>query len=530
MSAGITSLPRRVVPRWRDFRTAVSLDECGSITSPLSLQEPTPNFLKLLGYWGKQRTPALAAEILSESVVTGLQDLAIEAANYLCSRPRMVNPLLIQTAKGVLDSLKKTTTENITDPDSQNLSTISSLRRALRSQAHDPIGWCELSRLHAINGQKDKARKAMLTALALGGESRFILRSATRCFLHLDEPETAFHILQRSPRTKKDPWIAAAALATANVLDKRPSRFRESIGLSQNNNIPIFHRAELLASIATIYMDDGNSKKAKKELLLALSHPTENVIAQACWASFNHHLQVTVSQQLLSDPFTDEANTFAAIKGQNWEYALRSSHRWLQDEAFAGRPAIQAAYIRGIAYNDFTGAAQILCKAALVSPGDTLIINNLAFSLASANRTQEARRWISSIDIELASQSDAICLTATNGLIEFREGRIESGRELYRKAAQRAVAGNLPKLRASALYYLAREEQQANTTFAEEAISIARGLLEKLHDPVGNLLLRKLQSGPLELPEDLIDPDSLPTRMDNPALIKNSRRPDPLRL
>ena len=44
------------------------------------------------------------------------------------------------------------------------------------NEIHNPIVWVELSRLYIMHGQEKKAEKAMLTALHLAPDNRFVLR------------------------------------------------------------------------------------------------------------------------------------------------------------------------------------------------------------------------------------------------------------------------------------------------------------------------------------------------------------------
>ena len=507
MSVGIVALPRRVIPRWRDFQTTVSLGECGSVMPALAKQEPTSDFHHLLALWGKHKNHEIAGEILSESIVSNRPDLAQGVAKFISENAKNASPLALQVAQGILDSPDQPTKTVRLKSVAGNRSRISSLRRILRSQPYDPIGWCELARIHIIQGQTEKARRAILTAYSLGSQSRYILRATARCLLHLKETDTALKLLSQSPLVKRDPWVASAAISLSTILERRIPNLKEAINLAGNTNIPGFHRAELLAAIATYYLHEGSERRAKKGLLQALDFPTENVIAQALWAFINNRITLDIPVQLLENRFTFEANTFASAGNGQWESALRSSHEWVEDEEFAGRPVIEAAFIRTSAFDDFDGAAKLLTGAILTNPNDQLIINNIAFSLASMGDTHGAKEWMRKVDSGVATEIDRICITATAGLIEFRDGNYEQGRDYYKEASKLAITAKHSFLRASAAYHLAIEERRIKSAHMSASENDAIALLEKIKIPLAELLLKKLKSGPLLLPDNLKIPE-----------------------
>ena len=105
--------------------------------------------------------------------------------------------------------------------------------------------------------------------------------------------------------------------------------------------------------------------------------------------------------------------------------------------------------------------------------------------------------------MESVNKREAICLAATMGLIEFREGNPESGRLLYQRASQLALADNQLHMRASALFHLAGEEKRIRSPLAVKTEEQATAIIEKIKDPFGELLARKLKAGALPIPDDL---------------------------
>lgn len=124
-------------------------------------------------------------------------------------------------------------------------------------------------------------------------------------------------------------------------------------------------------------------------------------------------------------------------------------------------------------------------------------------ALASLGRIQEARQHFDSIKLENLNVTEAICLAATQGLLEFRGGNPEDGRQLYRRAAQVALARDQPELRAAAIFHLASEEDRIASGQAQETKKEAERLLAKCKSPIADLLSQRLKGIKFELPKDV---------------------------
>ena len=134
-------------------------------------------------------------------------------------------------------------------------------------------------------GQNDKARMAMLVALSLSNGNRFILRAASRCFMHINEPDIALDILNRSGLCDFDPWITSAEIAISDGFGLKSRCLGKSKHIISDNTITQFSRSELAAGLATIELKAGALKKAKKLMRQAIIAPTENALAQVEWLS-----------------------------------------------------------------------------------------------------------------------------------------------------------------------------------------------------------------------------------------------------
>ena len=94
------------------------------------------------------------------------------------------------------------------------------MRGELAEYPRNPLLWSDLSRLYTSVNSKDKATRSMQVALSLARNDRFVLRGASRLFLHQGEKEKAHKLLESAETLKADPWILAAEIATASAYNK----------------------------------------------------------------------------------------------------------------------------------------------------------------------------------------------------------------------------------------------------------------------------------------------------------------------
>ncbi len=111
-----------------------------------------------------------------------------------------------------------------------------------------------------------------------------------------------------------------------------------------------------------------------------------------------------------------------------------------------------------------------------------MLRNNLAFALASNNRTDDAIKVLRTTDYEKATGMSGITLAATHGLVLFRMGAPDRGRQLYRLAIDRANRLGIQKYCLMADLYLAREEVLARTSATRTAVQQALAKASKSTD------------------------------------------------
>jgi Flp pilus assembly protein TadD len=486
MSADTDLEERRILPRWRKSSRAIRTGELTSIRipppqTPISTEELDTR----LEDWKRERTSPFAVDLLSAAVVLGQPKPAMEAAreilNSLADSP--LHPAA-SLAKRVLGVGEPTALEL---PDAECAATakdaahtVRSLRRSLRSDPRNAIAWVDLARCYAVLGLPEQANLAMGVGLYLSrAENRFVLRSATRLLVHLHDPQAAHSILTKSPLVEGDPWILAAEIAVSSVMGRSSRRIRRARSLVDSSSFSNLSISELAAALGTLEVLAGDVRGAKKLFRRALLSPTDNSIAQAEWASKQLNTRL-VEPSHLTKAFTFEAQALNHYYSAEWELALSAGKNWLADEPFSSRPAELASFIAAVPLADYSTAESLLTCALTANADDPILLNNLAFSLASQGRARAAQEVIERIDGSTLSRRQQIVVTATRGLISYRSNQLDEGSEGYSRALAMATSENLPLLRAMAMAFWAREETIVGGSKASALIGEASELARKL--------------------------------------------------
>lgn len=474
--------PRRILPRWRNFPTTARLGELKS-TKPSNFRPPkfSDNTL-LLDRWKEERIPGIAAEVLSHALLIKDRELAMEAAQFLeqsrdaskeRSRLEMVS-LAVTRSDG--DPTGESWFDETYRPQARD---IRSLRHSLRILPHNAIAWAELALLHAQQGRKKEAGRCMRVAVALAPEDRFILRSASRAFAHLQEHEIGLRFLNRSARTKEDPWLLAAQIALSQSLN-RPQRYiRNAKQIIDSGQVSSANLSELNAALGSILHHEGADKKANKHFRACLQSPTENAVCQVICDQNSAEFQTLARSSHPQRNYESEARTF--YDQISLESACDSAGRWLADEPFSARPALFGSFVAAVALEDYERSLAFLKEGLKPNPHSTMLLNNMALTLARMGSVVEAseylRRAKENSDKEEYTE---IVLTATQGLIQFRSGEVLAGRSSYEDAIARAKRAGRVSEHAMALVFLAREEIDAGTDRATAAASEAEAAVRKL--------------------------------------------------
>lgn len=444
---------RRVIPRWRQSTISASLAD----TAPSSEFKAA----KLLGrahaneksdlarevdVWSQSPTLGVAADLLNFAHDQELRQLLSAPAKFVLDSSLDLSPQLRAVAARTLGSAL--------EPSSKKPSIhskISDLKRHLAFNPRDSIASVDMARLYAIKGQNGRALNAIRRAVALQPDNRFVLRSASRFYIHDDRADEAFSILKRSARTQEDPWLMASLISVEAIQNRSPMYYKKAKSMIDANRFAPFHTAELNAAIATCEANAGQFKNARRLFSRALNDPNDNALAQAIWASNEFVFPVAIDPNWLTRRFSSEANYYAQEHAGDFNAALEAAMQWFEDEPFSTRPLIAASFTASI-LGEFATAQDQLQTALNLDPDDDKIKNNLVFALANQGLIPEAERLLLDIyNSENKRETEISGHTFANlGLLFYRRGDHESGRKFYdladtvlskqKDAASRAIA------------------------------------------------------------------------------------------
>lgn len=259
--------------------------------------------------------------------------------------------------------------------------------------------------------------------------------------------------------------------------------------------LPPEHLTELHSAVATQLLADGRNKVARQTFMKSLVRPTENTVAQAHWA--RRHLQsLRISESNLAIHRGYEARARRAMEDLEWHSARDEVSHWQMDEPFSSRPACLGSYLGITFLGDYQFALQCTDIGLMAEPNDPTLLNNRAVALAYNGQLVSAFETFKSISSVGDSRHPLYVHTATAGLLNFRAGFIEEGREHYRRA--RDLAPQL--LKGRVLLHWAGEEIRLQSDDAEELRKMAIDYLDKQKDPAKDQLEKILLNAAVESP------------------------------
>ncbi len=476
---------RRVLPNWRSFDNSIILGELDSFQKERKvpiLQFTIDDYI--IG-WKLNKSIIHAAELLSAAVVNNIKDSEYvkEAARFISvnedkatiSQVSLANQVLNKQSESNFSSPKGTIVLNSIN-EFTNLKPLHEKIRDTKIQIsqypYNPIFYVELSRCYSTLGLKDKAIFAMKTALNLGSSNRFVLRCATRLFARYGELDYAHDLLRKNILTKFDPWLLSAEISIA-TMRKRSSQFiKRGLELINSHNISPFNFTELASSIATVELLNGSKKKSRQLFNKSLIHPNDNSLAQIEWAS-QKDKELEINPASYNVILNFEALALDNFYNNQFKLSLENSAKWFIDMPFSKRPIMFASNLASTILKDQTTSIAFLNAGLISHPNDPQIINNLAYALALENRADEAFNQLRKLTLD--SEIDkitGICLKATKGLVLFRSGFLEPGRQLYLQAIEEARKTNNVELNWIAILNYAREEIRVSSEYVNQIIEV----------------------------------------------------------
>lgn len=506
MAQHIDDAKRQVVPRWRPFAVAASLGHLADPRRSRGSIHPSPGELEELERdWQRHPSRSHAMNLIDAAVVLSRPEIAESAARFLLSDVDS-DTLSTSLARFVLGL---TPTPTISPPPAltrqDRYRRIAEARRSLRQHPRNPILLVDLAREYSVLGQLPQAERAIIQAVSLAPENRFVLRSASRFYLHIGQPDMAHRILRRANRTPYDPWLLSAEIVAASASGRNSSLIKLGRGIVDSGGLQPMHTTELASALGTVELAHGNRRQVRKLFEHALIDPTENTVAQAIWVA-RHMPDFEVREDSLSVPRAYEAGAWTSAVEGRYSEAISKAWDWLRDEPFATRAALFGSWISGTANEDYRTAMQMITTAQIANPDDPRLIAQMIYCLASEDSLDEAEQLLTGAlpgailkHPEIYPDSVwRVIEAADRGLLAFRRKQISEARAYYLKAIELAPATGIASLRAEALLNLLREEMRANPTMVvgdREIKSVLNDIPSSLQ-PLFQPIVSRLLAGP----------------------------------
>lgn len=471
MSDLIDDSRRHVVPRWRPFGVSAGLDELNSFQrTPALAPKPSPAEVReAIRQWRRHKTPFHAAEVVDIALLLDDPSVGGDAAEFLLSEG--VSEISTHVARSLLDPVVLPHPQIQVDLTSADMHRrIAIAKRRLALTPYDAMTWVDIAREYSSLGQSIPAIRAIKSALSLAPNDRFVLRSSSRLFLHLRDPEQARHILRRSPRTRQDPWLSAAEIVTAHVAGQTSGLIKAGRKMVISGRMSPRDISELASAIGTHEFLDGGRRSRNKMLKMALEDPTENAVAQAGWMS-RRSSSIELTPDQLRVPHAYEARAWESLREREFGPSVDLAWQWFADEPFATRPVLFGSWVASTALGEFRESIRFVDAGLMANPDDPRLLAMKFYCLASTNEITRAKQFLETLREMISRHPKGIpetqwdvLLEADRGLLAFRSGNHSLGRDLYRRAISLATKHDHKELAASAYFHLLREEAHANLT------------------------------------------------------------------
>lgn len=446
---------RHTLPRWNSIKTATALGELAPTRDanrvPMSFGD---ELSELLNQWKFEHNLPLAVEIISTARVLQSEEDVSEIERYAKE--------IVSSMPQIPSLLKELLFENVDKASSDLFShqdCISMTKQRLLRYPRNPLLWTELSREYTIMGQKSKGEKAILVAHDLAPENRTVLRSLARFYAHIGDSEHALSFLRNSSIVKVDPWVLATEIALSNEAGRMSKNVKIAQNMILDSNLHPLSLSELASELGTMDICAGNSKKGKKKFEIAILRPHENAIAQIVWVNKNVYSVESFIPSITGIKCNYEAGAQLAFESQEWKNAFDIAGLWQEYQPFSRGPAMLSSFVASDFLMDYKSAINTLSCSLKSNPDDCNLLNNYAYALILDNQLPKATDIYVRAN-KLCGSKDNIPLIATGGLLLYRKGKAEEGKQKYLQAIELAKKKKDYDLLYRANLCLAREEKR----------------------------------------------------------------------
>lgn len=428
---------RQLIPRWHTSRKSMALQFPTLVAKTSSAQSAkTDRFLeKARERWKQDKNYYNAIELHTALLVRGIYSAPEddEVINYLLSK----QDGLPSGAKHLIDPnirhIDKSTRYYSYLP-SEVGHIISRLRSIVTKFPQDYMTWCDLAFYYTVLGYYPKAEKCLSIAWHQCKHHPYIARCFARFYVHVDEPEKAVWLLKRSGGINYDPLITSASIAISNAFDLgNPDISKARKLLDDYRGLKAFS-SELAATIGTIEFNNGRKKKAKEYFIDALAQPSENSLSQYKW--LNQKAGFSLNNEGIVHVPTVEGNVHQLYVQGNFEECRNKLLDLFDFQPFSDGAISDAGYMSLVGLNDPEFVIKLSDSRIPKTHMSFGELNNLTVAKLMKNDLSGAEVSMRLLSKKLSPdkpEAQGIYL-ATSGLVMFKFGQIEQGKELYRKA------------------------------------------------------------------------------------------------
>lgn len=487
---------RHVLPRWRTFGRTANARELDSLRpEPSAISLGAERLAVSVAEWRRERTVGFASDLVGAGRVLGRMDEVEEARQYLLTHAGELSPFVreladLEAERGAPEA-ERGTPEKL-------MRRVHDVRSRLREAPKDPISWAELARLHLIFGEREKAALCMASALTTGGDARFVIRAAVRLWTHLGDPEQAHSIVRRERRTREDPWLLAAEVASSTMMGRRSRLLKVGKDLVGDEGLSPLSRSELAVALGTVALEDGATHWARRLFAMALKDPSENAVAQIVFEGRPGGRVVRGESWLGMTAGLGEAPEAAARRSYydgKWREMLEECERWHSWEPFSTVPAILGSFVASVALDDDATGQRFAKMGLAANPGKFELLNNLAFAQIGLREYERAAATLRKCRVSAKGGGERAVLRATRGLLAMSRGDVEEGRRFYDEA--RVLAEALGKggkdLADDVVIYRARAEGRLRAGADRGAIVEALEVVLQKQGPIAAVHRRKVE-------------------------------------
>lgn len=426
-----------VIPRWRHWR----VDLRGDIAKDSAFINAKKNLdgidelrsLVRQEFQDGLTSDRASARLACEAMLVGEPGIAVDIAGKINSSKSILEP-----TRHFIGSLLKGH-EPIILAQSRNdfIVELGLLKVQLDRYPRHAILWVERARLYTILGQREKAIGAAKVALHLAPHNRYVVRSATRLFMHFDEWDSAWHYALRGYKWNPDPWLKSlvVSVGTRAEVQKRLPNFNSQIN-EANTQSGLFSLSELNAATGMLELESGNETKAKKIFRYAWKNPASTVVSHGVWVINNklRGLSDSVNFDLSSNI---QGAAYNLLNQRRYADLIPVLNEWLLEEPYSSEPHnhLYTAYINLRRFDD---AVRIAKKGYESNVGEKGFLNQIAYALLRKDNHEgwiEAGRVIEEMD-KCPDFKESPVPNATKGMHLILTGKIDEGVLLYKKSIE----------------------------------------------------------------------------------------------